>query len=184
MDRNERALRQADELRVRAVYGHRGNDLPRFDSGDTVAIWLESGTAFARDHNSAVPKCIGNRRCRSQLPALDRPHAFSVRGEQHEDLPARATRGKAATGLLRIPGGVEADETLERHRQRVPVPGNTRDADARRFAAPVRSAARLPRRLSRAGQTAAGQAPASGADLPAQARADAAAVRQPSVDPG
>ena len=30
---------------------------------------------------------------------------------------------------------------------------------------------------------AAGQAPAFGADLPAQARADAAAVRRPGVDP-
>src|SRR5574342_138678 len=35
--RNQLALRQADELRVRAVYGHRGNYLARFDSGDTVA---------------------------------------------------------------------------------------------------------------------------------------------------
>src|SRR5215813_299069 len=34
---NQFALRQADELRIRAVYGHRGNDLAQFESGDTVA---------------------------------------------------------------------------------------------------------------------------------------------------
>src|SRR5512136_1403259 len=109
--------------------------------------------------------------------------AYSVRREQHDVLLARTRRGKASKRLSRIPGGVEADETLERHRQRVPVSGNTRDADARRLAASVRSAAWLPRRLSRKAQTTTGQAPASGTDLPAQARADAAAVRRPGVDP-
>src|SRR5262245_25409369 len=51
---NQFALRQADELRVRAVYGHRGNDLARFESGDTVAEPLYLA-------NQVPPRRIGHR---------------------------------------------------------------------------------------------------------------------------
>src|SRR5262245_851719 len=54
--RDQFALRQADELRVRAVYGHRGNDLARFESGDTVAEPLYLA-------NKVPPRRIGKRGC-------------------------------------------------------------------------------------------------------------------------
>ena len=76
------------------------------------------------------------------------------------------------------------DATPERDRQRLPAPGNRRDADACRLAAPLPAARRLQGQLVRGRQGAPGQAPAPGAGVHAQAGEHALRPGQPGVDRG